>query len=203
MSSEELEPFICPDHKSPEPQSSFQSLIFGIGTIKKWISDSIKSWYRWGKHPDFFKTFFELSSDQELENECHTVTTDDGYILSLFRLKDSKTKKGAPVVFLQHGILASAENWVMNGENSVAFMLAKRGYDVWLGNHRGTKYSRNHVTLDPNKDEQFWQFSFQELGDFDMPASIDYVREQTGVKKLTYIGHSQGTTQMFYALGTK
>ena len=106
-------------------------------------------------------------------------------------------------MFLQHGILASAENWVINGENSVAFILAKRGYDVWLGNHRGTKYSRNHVTLDPNKDEEFWQFSFQELGDYDMPACIDYVREQIGVKKLTYIGHSQGTTQMFYALSTK
>ena len=31
---------------------------------------------------------------------------------------------------------------------------------------------------------------------------IDFVRRKTGIDKLTYIGHSQGTTQMFYALAT-
>ena len=33
-----------------------------------------------------------------------------------------------------------------------------------------------------------------------MPAQIDYVREKTDRDKLSYIGHSQGTTQMFTAL---
>jgi hypothetical protein len=31
-----------------------------------------------------------------------------------------------------------------------AFVIAKSGYDVWLGNNRGNKYSRNHQSIDPN-----------------------------------------------------
>lgn len=38
------------------------------------------------------------------------------------------------------------------------------------------------------------------MGDYDAPTQIDYVRKHTGNLKLTYIGHSQGTTQMFYQL---
>lgn len=32
---------------------------------------------------------------------------------------------------------------------------------------------------------------------YDAPALIDYVLEATGKKQLTYIGHSEGTTQFF------
>jgi pimeloyl-ACP methyl ester carboxylesterase len=32
------------------------------------------------------------------------------------------------------------------------------------------------------------------MGDYDAPAQVDYVRKATGFDKLTYIGHSQGTT---------
>ena len=38
------------------------------------------------------------------------------------------------------------------------------------------------------------------MGYFDMPAVSDYIREATSQQKMAYIGHSQGTTQMFAAL---
>ena len=41
------------------------------------------------------------------------------------------------------------------------------------------------------------------MGDYDLPAQIQFVKTHTGQEKITYIGHSQGTTQMFYALTTK
>lgn len=56
----------------------------------------------------------------------------------------------------------------------------------------------NHTTLDP-KSAAFWQFSQEELGLGDIPAFIDYILDKTGQDKLTYIGHSMGTTQMFVA----
>jgi hypothetical protein len=60
---------------------------------------------------------------------------------------------------------------------SPAFILAQAGYDVWLGNSRGTKFSRKHLTLDPDQDKEYWEFSYAENGKYDLPAMIDYVRE--------------------------
>jgi len=37
------------------------------------------------------------------------------------------------------------------------------------------------------------------MGTRDLPAMIDYVLNATGKEKVSYIGHSQGTTQMFMA----
>ena len=99
-----------------------------------------------------------------------------------------------PAVFLQHGFLSSADTWVVNRNDvAPAFQLARDGYDVWLGNSRGSKYGRAHGTLDPDQEidkKKFWQFSFVEMGEFDAPTQIDYVREYTQQDKITYIGHS-------------
>jgi pimeloyl-ACP methyl ester carboxylesterase len=78
-------------------------------------------------------------------------------------------------------------------EVAPAFQLIRAGYDVWLGNQRGTKYSSGHVSLS-TKDKAYWEFSYTEMGKYDAPAQVDYVRKQTGASKVTYIGHSQGTT---------
>lgn len=96
-----------------------------------------------------------------------------------------------------HGILQSAADWVItSNEQGLAYLLADQGYDVWLGNARGTTYSRNHTTINPNKSK-FWKFSWNEIGGIDVPASIDYVLEQTGQDSLHYVGYSQGTTSFF------
>jgi hypothetical protein len=51
--------------------------------------------------------------------ETHTVTTDDGYILTMHRIPYSRTSKSTetprPVVFLQHGLLCSSVDWVIMG----------------------------------------------------------------------------------------
>jgi pimeloyl-ACP methyl ester carboxylesterase len=38
------------------------------------------------------------------------------------------------------------------------------------------------------------------MAEFDQPALWEYIMKVTGVEKITYIGHSQGTTQMFASL---
>ena len=120
------------------------------------------------------------------------MTTADGYILTVHRIKSAKfTEPGAPVVFFQHGLLSCSTTWIIQYPDlAPAFVMVRNGYDVWLGNNRGTTYSRKHESLNPDKDKKYWEYSFPELGDFDAPAQIDFVREMTGVDKLTYIGHS-------------
>lgn len=82
-----------------------------------------------------------------------------------------------------------------------AFVASRAGYDVWLGNSRGNTYSRAHVSLDPDHNEKkFWDFSWFDMGNHDLPAVIDMIQEQTEGQKVAYIGHSQGTTQMFSGL---
>lgn len=89
--------------------------------------------------------------------------------------------------------------YAINGkEKSLVFILANLGYDTWVANPRGTTHSRKHLTLDPDDDKStFWDFSFHNIGYYDIPATIDYILETTGQEKIFYIGHSQGTTAFF------
>ena len=48
-----------------------------------------------------------------------------------------------------------------NPENAPAFRLAKEGFDVWLGNSRGTTPSRTHIKFDEVADRKdYWHFSW-------------------------------------------
>jgi len=123
--------------------------------------------------------------------EIHPVTTKDCYILELHRIPgDGK------VVFLQHGLIDSSAAWVIAGPDhgGLAFRLAEAGYDVWMGNYRGNTYSRKHCTLNPDNDQSFWHFSWDEMAHYDLPAELEYVLTETGKEKMFYIGHSMGTT---------
>ena len=80
--------------------------------------------------------------------------------------------------------------------------LYDEGYDIWMGNNRGTKYS-NESDKFPDKDDdgfERWDFSWAELGLYDGRALINKIKEVTKQEKVNYIGYSMGTTQMFYGL---
>ncbi|XP_072396914.1 lipase 3-like [Diabrotica undecimpunctata] len=145
----------------------------------------------------------ELVKNEGYPVENYFLTTSDGYILNVFRIPYGKSgKKLNKVVYLQHGLLASSDDWVLMGsKRGLAYILADEGYDVWLGNCRGNYYSRNHTKWNPDKDEQFWQFSWHEIGTTDIPAMIDFILEKTGMTRLYHIGHSQGTTS-FYVMAS-
>lgn len=85
-----------------------------------------------------------------------------------------------------------------------AYDLVDAGFDVWLGNNRGNKYSHQHVYLDPEGPEdkfKFFDFTYEEIGVNDVSATVDYILKETNTKQLHYIGHSQGGT-IFFALNS-
>lgn len=136
--------------------------------------------------------------------EVHSVTTLDGYILEMHRIPSTDTQpaySGKPVVYLQHGLLCSSADWVMGdvADKFLGYILADAGYDVWMGNYRGNTYSRNHVILNPDT-EDFWKFSWDQVGKLDIPAQIDKITSVTGENRMHYVGHSMGTTGMMVML---
>ena len=122
--------------------------------------------------------------------------TEDSYILHVHRIVG---QPGAPVVFLQHGLEDSSATWVLAGpeHGAPAFRLAEQGYDVWLGNFRGNSYSRAHLSLNPDVDNEYWRFTWDEMARHDLPAMLDYVMEETGKADLST--RSQRLTTCCYA----
>ena len=90
----------------------------------------------------------------------------------MFHVTNGDGKKDKPVVFLQHGLMSLSDTWLMNTqEDNVVSQFLNAGYDVWLGNNRGNKYSSQHVSLNPDTDaSEFFNYSFQELGEYDLKA---------------------------------
>jgi pimeloyl-ACP methyl ester carboxylesterase len=70
-------------------------------------------------------------------------------------------------------------------------MLVDLGYDVWLGNNRGVWDYSAHLTLSQN-DPTYWNFTFADMGTYDVTAMISYITFTTGLSKVTYIGYARG-----------
>ncbi|GLC61307.1 hypothetical protein PLESTB_001741800 [Pleodorina starrii] len=123
--------------------------------------------------------------------ERHVVVTGDGYKLGTFRIPYGRAGRGParrPPVLLIHGITLSSTCWVLNSPSeSLAFILADKGFDVWMMNTRGNTFSRDHV-LYRDKQSAFWRFSMDEMAQYDLPDNLNYI------KRVGIIGHSQGCT---------
>ncbi|KAK4708578.1 hypothetical protein R3W88_029503 [Solanum pinnatisectum] len=125
----------------------------------------------------------------------HQTKTKDGFLLGLQRVSSRSTivrgEMGLPVLLI-HGLFMAGDAWFMNSASqSLGFILADQGFDVWVGNVRGTHWSHGHVSLSV-KNKEFWDWSWQELALYDLAEMIRYVNNITKAK-IFVVGHSQGT----------
>ena len=59
----------------------------------------------------------------------------------------------------QQTIKQGGDAWFLDSPNqSLGFILANRGYDVWVGNVRGTRWSHGHVSLSEEDKVNFCSF---------------------------------------------
>ncbi|CAH0722280.1 unnamed protein product, partial [Brenthis ino] len=147
---------------------------------------------------DTYLNFTELSNKYGYSIEEHIITTDDEYLLTVFRILSKCDQVLKYPVILMHGISDTSDTWILTGPKSgLGYILSNNCYDVWAGNLRGNTYSRKHKRLNPDVDPEYWEFSFDENGFYDLPAIIDYIINATKQTKVYYVGHSQGTTDFF------
>lgn len=114
----------------------------------------------------------QLIESRGFRAETHFITTKDGYILTVHRIINPyvKRRKNLKPILLFHGFQNSASVWLINTMgflnndgiyiensnnndnntvgNTLGFVLAASGFDVWLINNRGNIYSMDHIFLD-------------------------------------------------------
>ena len=93
------------------------------------------------------KVWDDLMVKYGYDYELYKVQTEDQWELSLFRIigkagsgSNASTK---PPVLVMHGSEMDAASWISYYFMGVPMpmQLVEEGYDVWMGNNRGTRYS--------------------------------------------------------------
>lgn len=153
--------------------------------------------------PETTMTFQEQVNMHGYPFEEFTVTTKDGYILSLYRIpgtgKDSQYLK-SPVLLI-HGLSNSANSFIINlCTKAPAFILADENYDVWLANLRGSYLSRGHYKYNSTTDPKYWDFAFPDIIQYDIPSFVNFIKHHTGHDKIATLGHSQGASAILWYL---
>lgn len=167
-----------------------------------------------------------LAIDPNINMETHVVKTQDNYLLQLHRIPYDKNlqKKGVEYkgpVYLQHGLLMCSNIWLCHSNdpinNNLPLYLNSLGYDVWMGNNRGNRYSNKHLNFE-RTSTKFWDFSLDELAMYDIPDSLNYILETLDIEtkyqindafvssfrsknqQISIVGFSQGSAQIFASL---
>ena len=116
--------------------------------------------------------------------EPHEVTTEDGYILTLFRIfkRDSPHPDNIVVYNFDLGfdettLLETYVDFLPSNQKIQLFNIIDMGFDVWTNAFRGPQYNQGHVTLSTDSFE-YWNFSLDEQGLYDLPAAVDYIYKQ-------------------------
>ena len=89
---------------------------------------------------------------------------------------------------MMHGAYSSASDYWY-----ITYQLAEQGYDVWVGTNRGDQYGNVNSQDGVWSLKEHWNFTWADMGYYDVPAILDKVLEVTGKPKATLMGNSQGS----------
>lgn len=161
--------------------------------------------------------FKQLTKSHGYPSMQYFTNSEDGYILSITRIPGSRgtdpvtalaNSHQRPAVLFQPGLFSDSAITVFNGPDgpnkSLVYQLADEGkFDVWIMNMRGNRESRQHLWLDADSDAEFWNFTFEEMGSYDLKAVIEFIqKEKRSQEKVFLVSFSMGTTISFYGMAT-
>jgi len=165
------------------PQSVFKAfaglmwqLTFGVLVLLFYLPSRFISGM---KSSSFDKRTTEaIVSSQGYPYESYEVVTDDGYILRLERLSRPKSTR---VIYFQHGVVDNSFAWFghVEGEagSALAFRAFDQGFDVFVGTFRGCEGSTRHVRGEGLSSSEYWNFTVNEHGMYDLKAFIEKIVE--------------------------
>lgn len=113
----------------------------------------------------------------------HNRDSDKSVELALTRISKEGSITQRPPIILVHGAFASRLFWLANGKPDFVETLVAKGFDVWLVEWRG------HGMSPVNRE--FLDNEIRDLIAYDLPAAVDFVKEQTG-QAPKWIGHDTG-----------
>lgn len=131
---------------------------------------------------------FEQEPDRTVLRRLY-YAADDGWQAPMFRLDAPPGATGEPVI-VAHGLGVNRFSVDYGPNLSLARAIRDAGFEVFLLEHRG----------DPNAlaPPRSRAFDFDDIATRDVPAALDQVRDETGFRKVLYVGHAMGG-QLLYA----
>ena len=146
------------------------------------------------------------------EWEPFEVHTDDGFTLTLMHVKNKIGQESSvnpdlnPMLFVP-AMGSNPDTWlsafIYNDppDNAMPLKLFDAGHDVFMLYSRGHHYSLKHDKY-TDADAEFWNFSWYEMGYFDLKATVDFIYNMTN-QRVGMMGYSMGTTQIFAAIASE
>ena len=138
------------------------------------------------------------------------ATTADGWKLGMRHFPSKLPHTGKLPVVLCHGLGLNGTFWTIN-DNHLPSQLTARGYDVFVVDMRGSGAS-HRVGMPGAINRVLRQTPIREMGgrdwtvddqfQYDVPAILNYVEQETGSHYVNWVGHSLGGMLMFPFLET-
>ena len=132
-----------------------------------------------------YKEWYSIMGVWDYDWEPHTITTSDGYILTLMNVKKKGTapKADYPPMLMAHAMGNSPHLWLEVGildtravpTTPMVLNILEAGHDLWFHYSRGTQYSRSTVDGKDPASEEFWDFSWDDMGCGDIRAAMEYI----------------------------
>ena len=148
---------------------------------------------------DIFSNTTDILSDFGYITEVFDITTEDGYILNFVHVLPNSSNPLNQSIIMVPGLMCSSDHFVTGKKSSPAFFLSNQGYDLWLLNFRGNKYSKGHINKSISK-EKYWNFTFEQKGIYDIVCAVNFVKLKMKVPKVHLISYSMGGTAVLSSI---
>ena len=174
--------------------------LLALRTMKMAANDKID---KFKCSPEIFISL--IKNKQKYCVKDYEFTTKDGYILTIFRInlqpsyKLQIKEKGCidkPMLLLHSFINSSDQFFIVNDNKRLGYYLVDKGYDVWLFNQRGNKYSLDHTDKQITQ-EKYFGYTCDDVACYDIPACYENIMDITRKNRLVLCGYSMGG---FYSL---